>query len=146
MLEQLGEHGLKGGNNMEIIQSISESGILIVIAGVFLYTYISDKKNNVERDAKYNESLRLLSESNTNIAKALDLLNVNSVNNDKLLREHDERAILINERLIEIKNCVDKKKAKKSEWYKLLYSDYDIYFNYISWCRLAIKGKHKKLF
>lgn len=100
---------------MEIIQSISESGILIVIAGVFLYTYISDKKNNVERDAKYNESLRLLSESNTNIAKALDLLNVNSVNNDKLLREHDERAIIINERLLEIKNCVDKKKVKKSE-------------------------------
>lgn len=112
---------------MEIIQSISESGILIVIAGVFLYTYISDKKNNVERDAKYNESLRLLSESNTNIAKALDLLNVNSVNNDKLLREHDERAIIINERLLEIKNCVDKKKVKKSEWYKLLYSDYDLF-------------------
>jgi len=95
---------------MEIIQTISESGILIVIAGVFLYTYLSDKKDNKERDAKYNESLRLLSESNTNIAKALDLLNVNSVNNDKLLREHDERAIQINERLIEIKNCVSKKK------------------------------------
>lgn len=95
---------------MEIIQSISESGILIVISGVFLYTYLTDKKENKERDAKYNESLRLLSESNQNIAKALDLLNVSSQNNDKLLREHDERAIQINERLIEIKNCVSKKK------------------------------------
>lgn len=97
---------------MEIIQSISESGILIVIAGVFLYTYLTDKKENKERDAKYNESLRLLSESNTNIAKALDLLNVSSQNNDKLLREHDERAIIINERLLEIKNCIDKKKGE----------------------------------
>ena len=77
---------------MDLIKAISESGVLIVIAGVFLYTYISDKKNNKERDEKYNESLRLLSESNRNIAKALDLLNVSSCNNDKLLREHDERA------------------------------------------------------
>lgn len=101
---------------MEIIQSISESGILIVIAGVFVYTYLTDKKENKERDAKYNESLRLLSESNTNIAKALDLLNVNSVNNDKLLREHDERAIIINERNIEILHELkNKKRVKKSE-------------------------------
>lgn len=104
---------------MEIIQSISESGILIVIAGVFLYTYISDKKNNVERDAKYNESLRLLSESNTNIAKALDLLNSSSLNNDKLLREHDERAIVINERtaitnekIVELLETIKKPKKK----------------------------------
>lgn len=98
---------------MEIIQSISDSGILIVIAGVFLYTYISDKKNNVERDEKYNESLRLLSESNTNIAKALDLLNVSSCNNDKLLREHDERAIVMNERLLELKNASEYRERKQ---------------------------------
>ena len=29
---------------MDLIKAISESGVLIVIAGVFLYTYISDKK------------------------------------------------------------------------------------------------------
>lgn len=97
---------------MELIDAISESGVLIVIAGVFLYTYITDKKNNKERDLMFNASLRLLSEGNQNIAKILDLLNINSCNNDKLLREHDERAIQINERLIEIKNCVDKKKKK----------------------------------
>lgn len=98
---------------MELIKAISESGVLIVIAGVFLYTYLTDKKDNKERDSKYNESLRLLSESNINIAKALDLLNVSSQNNDKLLREHDERAILINERLNELKNCINKSKSKK---------------------------------
>lgn len=95
---------------MDLIKAISESGVLIVIAGVFLYTYISDKKNNKERDEKYNESLRLLSESNRNIAKALDLLNVSSCNNDKLLREHDERAVQINERLVEIATNINKKK------------------------------------
>lgn len=98
---------------MEIIQSISESGILIVIAGVFLYTYLTDKKENKDRDTKYNESLRLLSESNTNIAKALDLLNVSSQNNDKLLREHDERAIQINERLLELQMMQKEKTRKK---------------------------------
>lgn len=100
---------------MELINAISESGILVVISGVFLYTYVSDKKTNKERDEKYNESLRLLSESNTNIAKALDLLNVSSCNNDKLLREHDERAIIINERNIEILNELRNKKKKKGE-------------------------------
>lgn len=98
---------------MELIKAISESGVLIVIAGVFLYTYLTDKKDNKERDIKYNESLRLLSESNVNIAKALDLLNISSQNNDKLLREHDERAILISERLNELKNRIDKSKTKK---------------------------------
>ena len=95
---------------MELINAISESGVLIVIAGVFLYTYIMDKRNNKERDEKYNESLRLLSESNTNIAKALDLLNVSSCNNDKLLREHDERAVQINERLVQIATNMNKKR------------------------------------
>ena len=98
---------------MDMITAISESGVLIVIAAVFVYTYLTDKKDNKERDRQYNESLRLLSESNVNIAKALDLLNISSQNNDKLLREHDERAILINERLLEIKNCVDKQRSGK---------------------------------
>lgn len=98
---------------MDIVKAISESGILIVIAGVFLYTYLTDKKENKERDAKYNESLRLLSESNQNIAKALDLLNVSSQNNDKLLREHDERAIIINERLLELRGLAEKQERKE---------------------------------
>ena len=100
---------------MDLITAISENGILIVIAGVFLYTYITDRKENKDRDVKYNESLRLLSESNTNIAKALDLLNVNSSNNDKLLREHDERAIQINERLLELQTMQKEKARKKKE-------------------------------
>ena len=29
--------------------------ILIVIAGVFLYTYITDRKTNKERDLMFNE-------------------------------------------------------------------------------------------
>ena len=85
---------------MDLITAISENGILIVIAGVFLYTYITDRKTNKERDLMFNASLKLLSEGNQNIAKILDLLNINSCNNDKLLREHDERAIIMNERNI----------------------------------------------
>lgn len=87
---------------MDLINSISENGILIVIAGVFLYTYITDRKTNKERDLMFNASLKLLSEGNQNIAKILDLLNINSCNNDKLLREHDERSITMNERNIKM--------------------------------------------
>lgn len=99
---------------MEAAKLITENGILVVIAGIFLYTYLVDKKELKVRDNKYNESLRLLSESNNNIAKALDLLNNNSLQNDKLLREHDERAIVINERLLELVT-ITKKSKKKGE-------------------------------
>lgn len=98
---------------MELIKAISENGILIVIAGVFLYTYITDRKANKERDLMFNASLKLLSEGNQNIAKILDLLNINSCNNDKLLREHDERAIQINERLLELQTMQKEKIRKK---------------------------------
>ena len=46
--------------------------------------------------------MKLLSEGNQNIAKILDLLNINACNNDKLLREHDERSITMNERNIKM--------------------------------------------
>lgn len=100
---------------MDLIKAISESGVLIVIAGIFLYTYVNDKKKSEERDRQYNESLRLLSESNNNIAELVRLLNSQSQNNDKLLREHDERAIIINERNIEILSELKNKKKKKGE-------------------------------
>lgn len=98
---------------MELINAISETGVLIVITGIFLYTYITDKKKYEERDKQYNESLRLLSESNNNIAELVRLLNTNSCNNDKLLREHDERAIGMNQALFEIRTLVDKKRGNK---------------------------------
>ena len=103
---------------MDLVKAISESGILIVIAGVFLYTYLTDKKKSEDRDNKYNSSLVLLSESNNNIAKALDLLNTNACNNDKLLREHDARSVIINERVLEIKNAataLEKKTIRKEK-------------------------------
>lgn len=98
---------------VEIINAISETGVLIVITGIFLYTYINDKKKQEERDKQYNESLRLLSESNNNIAELVRLLNTNSCNNDKLLREHDGRAIEMNQTLFEIRTLVDKKRGNK---------------------------------
>ena len=103
---------------MDLITAISENGILIVIAGVFLYTYITDRKTNKERDLMFNESLKLLSEGNQNIAKILDLLNINACNNDKLLREHDARSVIINERVLEIKNAataLEKKTIRKEK-------------------------------
>ena len=55
---------------MDLIKAISENGILIVIAGVFLYTYITDRKTNKERDLMFNASLgKLLSEGQSKHSK-----------------------------------------------------------------------------
>ena len=43
---------------MELIKAISESGILIVIAGVFLYTYLSDKKEMKSQSKKWVNKTR----------------------------------------------------------------------------------------
>ena len=98
-----------------IIKPIVDNGILVVIAGVFLYSYLNDKKEAKNRDAKYNESLSLLSKSSDNIAKSLDLLTRSMDENKELLNRHDERSVkinenvlLINEKLGEVKTIVDK--------------------------------------
>lgn len=99
----------------ELTKTIADVGVLVVIAGIFFFNYLQEKRNFRERDEKYNESLKLLAESNNNIAKALDLLNVNSNNNDKLLREHDERSIKMNERLLRLITMMEKKYDIKTE-------------------------------
>lgn len=110
-----------------IVKLVGEYGILTAIAIVFIWTTILDRKDKVQdkkdkkeeieknekRDNKYNESLQLLSQSNDNIASALNLLKTSTDTNNCLLREHDERAIKIREDIIEIKTVVNNKPIKE---------------------------------
>jgi hypothetical protein len=102
------------------IKAISEYGVLIVIAGVFIWMVVTDRKaskqreeDTKKRDDKYNESLSLLSQSNENIAKSLDLLTRSMETNETLLRQHDERSIKMKEDIAEVRvlvsNCPKKK-------------------------------------
>lgn len=98
------------------IKAISEVGILIVIAGLYLWTTYSDKLEN-------KKTLVLLAESNNNIAKSLELLKETMNNQDTILRTHDERSIMIKEDIIEVKTllhqCSDRLKVGKHESKKI---------------------------
>lgn len=83
----------------ELTKIIADNGIAVVLATAFIWDWFYNRKTN-------NETLIKLSESNENIAKALELLKMSMENNDKLLRQHDERAIKIKEQLNEIVGAV----------------------------------------
>lgn len=97
---------------------ISEYGVLMVITAITLYFYVKDKleqpkkeKEQKEREARkeqemalrdeeYRQAIKLLADSTNNVAKALDLLRVAEENNAILLRQHDERSVLIKDDMI----------------------------------------------
>ena len=104
------------------MKAITEFGILIVIAGIFLLTYWYDKKEqrkkdiakeeedklrekareerekelrleSLRRDDEYRSTIKLLADSTNNVAKALDLLREAEANTTTLIRSHDQRSI-----------------------------------------------------
>lgn len=98
-----------------MVKLVSQFGVLVVIAGVFLYTYLQDRKDqkkkeevNVKRDDEYRTTIKLLADSTNNVAKALDLLREAEHNTTVLIQQHDQRSIAIKEDLAkgfgEIKN------------------------------------------
>lgn len=97
----------------ETIKAITENGILVVIAAVFIWTILADRKDNTkreieikERDDTYNTSLSLLSKAIDNMANLIDLLRQSNDNQASMLKTHDERSIKIKEEMTEIKTIV----------------------------------------
>lgn len=80
-----------------IISAIAENGILIIIAGIFLYFIITDKKTkDAERKEEKEKTATVLQElanSNRNIAESLNLLKTSIDTNTQEFKQHDERAI-----------------------------------------------------
>lgn len=104
----------------EIVKSIAEYGVLIVIAGVFLYNTFQDRKDkkeqeikNEKRDIQYNESLSLLAKAIENMGNLIDLLRQSNENQINTFKQHDERSISIKEDLVEIKTLVSNCPKKK---------------------------------
>lgn len=90
----------------EIANLISSYGGTVILAVLFIYVFLSDRKDNMQ-------VLKELSSSNHNIAESLNLLKTSINNNTAEYRQHDERAIKqfshINEHLIRIEDKIDKR-------------------------------------
>lgn len=88
----------------EQILSIAQLGGLTIIALLFIYSFVQDKKDRKEEKKTREEELKCerinnsqvlqeLSASNRNIAESLSLLKTSIDNNNVEYRQHDERAI-----------------------------------------------------
>lgn len=99
----------------ETLNLIGSFGGLVVLAGLFVWSYLQDRKNNekrekdnVIRETQNQEMLKSVSQSNENIAKSIDAIN----NTTEVLKEyiikHDERAKRIDHNVDYIKERIDK--------------------------------------
>lgn len=67
----------------EIIQSIFQYGGTVIMAGLFVWVFIEDKKKNTKMLEEHTDMLRTLAESNNNISKSLDIISNNLITIDK---------------------------------------------------------------
>lgn len=82
----------------EIVKLIGEYGLLIVIAGLFIWDWLVNKKTNAETLKELKDSNKNIATSSQNIAKSLDIIlnnqirEENSLNNivEKIDRNYEE--------------------------------------------------------
>lgn len=88
-------------------------GGTVVLAVLFVYFFITDRKDRKEEKNNNTQVLKELSNSNQNIAESLNLLKTSIDTNTAEYRQHDERAIKqfshINEHLIRIEDKIEKR-------------------------------------
>ena len=91
---------------IEILDSLSNLGGLVILAALFIYMFFQDKNDRKEEKSNNNAIMKELSVSNNNVAESLNLLRTSIDINTNEFRQHDERAIkqfnIINEKLIRI--------------------------------------------
>lgn len=91
---------------------IFKYGGTVVMAVLFIIFFMDDRKERKEEKANNTRVLKELANSNQNIAKSLNLLQISTDNNTAEYRRHDERAIEqfahITEHLIKIEEKVTK--------------------------------------
>ena len=75
----------------EIIQAIFQYGGTVIMAVLFIWVFIEDKKKNTKMLEDNTEMLKTLAQSNNNIAKSLDIITNNLVTIDeKIERNYQE--------------------------------------------------------
>lgn len=76
---------------VEIIKAIFQYGGTLIMAALFVWVFIQDKTKNNKMLEDNTEMLRVLTESNNNIAKSLDIIANNLVTIDsKVDRNYQE--------------------------------------------------------
>lgn len=75
----------------ELAKVIFQYGGTIIMAALFVWVFITDKTRNNKTIESHTEMLKALTESNNNIAKALDIISNNLITiDDKVDRNYTE--------------------------------------------------------
>jgi hypothetical protein len=77
----------------ETVELVARYGGLVVLAGLFIWQWLEDRKNYKEEKQNNAQILKELSSSNKNIAESLNLLKISIDIQANEFRQHDERAI-----------------------------------------------------
>ena len=77
----------------EIVEIIFNYGGTLVLAALFVYMFLTDRKDLKEEKKNNTQVLKELSASNNNIAESLNLLKTSIELNTDEYKQHDERAI-----------------------------------------------------
>jgi len=98
---------------MELTEMITSQGILVVIAGIFLTTFMDDRKYRRKQDAQINEVLTSTNKALDTTNRSLELLKQTTETLVSGYRLHDERSIEIKDAMIEIRTiCKDRRNSK----------------------------------
>lgn len=84
-----------------ILKFILDTGGLVVMAGLFVYSWIQDR-------SKTNKTLEELSKSNVNIADALNILKMSYDLQREQMQEHERKTEIMQQDIKEIKVIVNK--------------------------------------
>ncbi len=76
---------------LEVIKAIFQYGGTIIMAALFVWVFIQDKTKNSKMLEDNTQMLKILTESNNNIAKSLDIISTNLMTIDsKVDRNYQE--------------------------------------------------------
>ena len=74
----------------EIIQAVFQYGGTVIMAALFVWVFIQDKKKNTKMLEDNTKMLQALATSNNNIAKSLDIISTNLVTIDQKIDRNYE--------------------------------------------------------
>jgi hypothetical protein len=77
----------------EVITAIFQYGGTVIMAALFLWVFVEDKRKNTKMLEDNTKMLQTLAESNQNIAKSLDIITNNLVSIDRKVDRNYEEVV-----------------------------------------------------
>lgn len=77
----------------EVVSAIFQYGGTVIMAALFVWVFIEDKRKNTKMLEDNTKMLQTLAESNQNIAKSLDIITNNLVSIDNKIDRNYEQVI-----------------------------------------------------